>query len=238
MSIFLAIFKQELLILRRNSSKIINNLVFFTIFLTLYFLLNQGSEEVQSNMILELKNAKLIQAEFLLNQSSQNFGFLLSAITFATLTAILLYFGDFMLKDSKDGTVDQLRLVCQNFEIVIAAKILANWLSCCFALIIFGGFLTFIFGNDALFSLEFAVILLLMTLSLSCICGFCGHLSIFSNSLALSAILALPLCIPPILIAASISFSSFWQSFALLSINAIIAANITIFGSAKLVKIS
>ncbi len=221
MTVFLIIFNQETLLLSRNFARLVNNLVFFAVFLTLFFLLNQ----------------KDTTTNFLNSSSELALNSLVCGTIFAILTSILIYFSDFLQRDSEDGTLEQLSLVCQNFEIIILAKILANWFASCFGMIFAGGILAFGLTSDLALSLKLIAVLLIMSFSLSCICAFCGHLGSFSNSLALSAILAFPLCIPSLLIAHLAITSEFFANFWLLLAIAILAANIAIFGSAKLIKI-
>lgn len=221
MQIFFEIFRQEILILRRNSSKLLNNLAFFIMFEAVFFLLLQNYKG-------ELCHE---------NPAIAALDFLTSGTVLAILTSCLIYFGQFLRQDCEDGTIEQLMLACSNFEIVVLAKLLANWLCCCFMVIICSGIFALAISSNFVVACKFSIVIAFLSLILSCICAFCGSLASLCNSLALVAIIALPLAIPPLLIAHLAISEDFFGNMKILIAFALLAVCGSCFVTTKIIKI-
>ncbi|OFW80967.1 MAG: hypothetical protein A2887_01640 [Alphaproteobacteria bacterium RIFCSPLOWO2_01_FULL_40_26] len=200
MSALFIILQQELKLGFRHFGRILANFLFFLIFISSFSLLAQTKE-------------------------NQAFGSSI-AIWIALLSCLIFSSAEFLKKDFDDGSIEQAMLSCENFEIFILAKILANWLILCFPLLIATSFLK----PES----EFLILVFLASLAINFICCFCGCLSILSNSAPLIATIALPLIIPILLI----SCGDFWISFKLLFGLAVFLGLVLTFATAKIVRIA
>ena len=112
MEIFKIIFFHELKILFKSIGKAIDNVLYFFIFLAIFQILTQNFEK---------------------NLHSQLF---VIGTIIALLTSIITINNDFLEKDFRDGSLEQIIIDCQNLEIFVIAKCLANWLSSSFLITI------------------------------------------------------------------------------------------------------
>lgn len=207
MQVFLIIFLQEIKLNFRHFEKIMANLLFFLIFFSIFSLISQ---------------------------SQQNQAFSAEIFIWFSLISVLIFSNcDFLKKDFEDGSLEQILLACENFEIAIFAKMLASWL-CNASPILLAIFLI-------KFDLNFFLIALLASLAINFICCFCGALSLPSNNSALIAVIVLPLIIPILLISQispnNISQNDFYFAAKLLAALAIFCAAFSSFATAKIVKI-
>ncbi len=200
MQIFFIILQQELRINFRHLEKILANFLFFVIFISSFFLLQQN----------EMNQATSVSA----------------AIWISLLSCLIFSSAEFLKKDFDDGTIEQILLSCENFEIFIFAKMLANWLVCCLPIL-----LAILFVKS---ESDFLILIFAASLAINFICCFCGSLSILGNSAPIIAVIALPLIIPILLL----SYGDFFVSLKLLSGLCIFLGAILTFATAKIVKIA
>jgi ABC-type transport system involved in cytochrome c biogenesis permease component len=115
---------------------------------------------------------------------------------------------------------------------------LANWLICALPILISTLPISALIGLDHEMSVNFLILIFLATLSINFICTFCGSLSVLGNSAPMIAVIALPLIIPILLLAYSgLSFDTS-ANFKILSGLCIFIGSISVFATAKIVKIS
>ena len=200
MAVFLIILRQELLLNFRRFERILANFLFFLIFVSVFFLLSQGASEqsVKPSIV----------------------------IWFSLLSCLIFSAGEFLKKDFDDGSLEQALISCENFEIFILAKMLANWLVCCLPILL----MSFILNPNY----EFFLLIFLASLAANFVCCFCGSLSVVGNAAPMIAVIALPLIIPVILLANA----DFAVGFKILSALTIFLAATLSFAAAKIIKIA
>jgi heme exporter protein CcmB len=195
MQIFFILLGYELKINFRQFSRILAGFLFFIIFLSSFYLLTSD---------------QLIPGSII--------------ILFSLISCIIFSSAEFLKKDFESGLSEQMILSCDNFEIFIAAKMLANWLVCSLPIL----FVVGIINPDFLLSALF------VSLIINFICCFCGSLSILGNAAPMIAALALPLIIPVLLIA----LGEVSSSLKILGGLCFFLAPILIFATSKIVKIA
>lgn len=198
MQVFWIIFQHELLLSLRQLSKVLANFLFFLIFLTTFFLISSNQANINISTIIWLS--------------------LLSCLIFSS--------AEFLKKDFEDGTIEQVIISCENFEVFILAKIFSNWFSYCFPILMVVFFMNV--------KTEFLIIILLASITINFICCFCGSLSILGNSAPMIATIALPLIIPILLVAQG-DFSASIK--IILGLGIFLGAILTL-ATAKIVKIA
>lgn len=215
MEIFFTILKHELLLSKKNYSIILANFLFFIISLIIFFMMAQGFD------------FKGVGLEYI---SAVIWILLISCLIFSSL--------EFLKKDFEDGTIEQMLIICSNFEVFTFARMLANWLI--YALpILLAMPLVALFApfNDDLM-INFLILALLASLAINFICTFCGSLSLLENSGSMISIIALPLIIPILLIAnGGIDPENFYFSCKILFGLSILLGAMTSVASAKVIKI-
>ena len=211
MAVFFIVLLQEIRISFKKSSKILANSLFFAIFTSIFFILSQKSQE--------------------------NSQFYLMITIWLILVSCLVFSSiDFLKNDFDDGTIEQSILAIDNFENFILAKMLANWINYALPVIILA---IFVLPESENFSIKQSfLILTLATIIINFICCLAGSLSSLGNSSPLISIIALPLLIPVILVANSALTYDFDAGFKILSGLLLLIAPISIFASAKIIKIS
>jgi len=142
MEVFKIIFFHELKILFKLRGRIIANILYFFIFLAIFQILTQNFDQ---------------------NLHSQ---FFIIGTIIALLTSIIAVNNDFLEKDFRDGALEQIIIDCQNLEIFVIAKCLANWLlslnfllALCGSLSMLGGFASMI----AVIAIPLALPILIIT---------------------------------------------------------------------------
>lgn len=198
MQVFLIFLTHELRINFRKFSRILASFLFFLIFLSSFSLLTQ-------------------------DQSGQSVDASI-AILFSLLSCLIFSSAEFLKKDFESGASEQILISCENFEVFIAAKMLANWIVCCAPILI----VTYFIKPD------FLLLIILVSLLINLICCFCGTLSILGNAAPMISALALPLIIPILLI----TLGDPETSLKLLTGLCFFLAPILIFATAKIVKIA
>lgn len=216
MTIFLTIFAHELLLNFRNLGKIIANFLFFIISCSLFFMIAQG-QEIANNF------------------------YSISIIWLALLFSLIFSAVEFLKKDFEDGSLEQLLISVENFELFILAKMLGNWCISALPILITMPFLGKIINLNQSEIINFLILILLASLIINFICTFCGSLAVLGNSAPLIAVIAMPLIIPILLIAFSGNFNeseSFGNSVKILLGLAVFIGVISVFATTKIIKIA
>lgn len=205
--IFINLLQQDLKNSYRNLAKIIVNLVFFITLssIFLFFMQDVGSQQNQ------LQIFQII-------------------IWIAIIFTIFYQSVDFLRQDYIDGTIEQMILICYNFEIYILSKIIIFWLDFCVPVIIAIFLVMLMMGFSSDIAISNIKALIPATFAISSISFLCGCFNIMSRRATLLAILALPLILPIVILAINIKV----QTLTLLSI---FLAVIAIFSSSKIIKI-
>lgn len=198
MQIFFILLKHELKINLRQFSKILASFLFFLIFLTSFYLLTSDQQ----------------------NQGASD----IVIILFSLISCLIFSTAEFLKKDFDSGAAEQILLSCDNYEVFVGAKILANWLTCAAPIVLILSAIKPEFVCDAI----------LISFLINLICCFCGSLSILGNNAPMIAVVALPLIIPSLLICITESNSS----SNLLALLNIFLGPILVFATTKIVKIA
>ena len=221
---FFIFLKQNLIHAQKNFGRVLQNVLFFLIACSLFFLLAQNQSEQGST-------------EFLM----------CNIIWFSLLFSMIFANSDFLAEDYRDGTVEQMIILCPNLETYIISKIVAAWIIFCLPILAIIPLMLLALGLNSSFILHFVILISLASLAINFICAFCGSLNVAGNSSPMLAILALPLIVPVLLIACGGSISvvaspeenveGFYFSLKLLSgICVFVGATLTI-ATTKIVKI-
>lgn len=195
MQVFLILFSRELKINFRQISRILSSFLFFLIFLSSFYLAAQD-QQIKSSIV----------------------------ILFSLISCLIFSSTEFLKKDFESGASEQILISCENFEVFIAAKMLANWLICSLPILFV----------VAIIDVDFLLTSLFVSLLVNFICCFCGSLSILGNAAPMIAALALPLIIPVLLIA----LGEVDSNLKILSGLCFFLAPILIFATTKIVKIA
>jgi heme exporter protein B len=200
MQTFLIIFLQELKLNFRHFERILANFLFFAIFLSIFFLLSQTQQNQGLNDVI--------------------------FIWFALLAALIFSSSEFLKKDFEDGSLEQISLAVENLEVAIFAKMLANWVICCGAILP----LIFLLKLD----LELLTVVLLGSLVINFLCCLCGSLSMLGNAAPAISVIILPLIIPTLLLAQG----EFAMSVKLLLALVVFSGTTAVFATTRIVKIA
>jgi heme exporter protein CcmB len=214
MEVFKIILFHELKMLFRSKGSMLSNFLYFFIFLAIFQILTQNFDK---------------------NLSSQLF---VIGTIIALLTSIISINNNFLEKDFRDGTLEQIIINCQNLEIFVIAKCLANWLSSSFLTILFASIILKISDLKILNFWQFFVVLILNSLALNFLLALCGSLSMIAGVASMISVIAIPLALP-ILIITSITINENYE----LNIKILLALTIFIiaissFACAKIIKIA
>ncbi|MCE3255834.1 MAG: heme exporter protein [Rickettsiaceae bacterium] len=156
-------------------------------------------------------------------------------LTFAILSASSNQFQ----KDFDDGSFEQLYLSGHVFEIIILAKIFANWLINIVPLIIFLPVIALILKIPDNLITDLILIASITSLLISFMVSFVGSLIISANTTsALLTILVLPLLIPIIILANAAFEDNFAFSIKFLSVLSVFLIPVLTFATAWAVRIS
>lgn len=205
--IFVNLLQQDLKNSYRNLVKVIVNLIFFITLSSvfLFFMQDIGSQQ---------NKLQIFQV----------------TIWIAIIFTIFYQSVDFLRQDYIDGTIEQMILICYNFEIYILSKIIIFWLDFCLPVIVAIFLMMLVMG----FSFDIVIFnikaLIPATFAISSISFLCGCFNIMSRRATLLAILALPLILPIVILAINVKV----QTLTLLSIFLVLIA---IFSSSKIIKI-
>jgi len=236
MAVFFIFLKQELFYNSKNSARFLQNILFFLICCTIFFILLQnqigGQIGGQTQGQLQVPSS-LEQSQFLTS----------IIIWFSLLFSILFANSDFLNEDYRDGTLEQMIIFCENLEVFIIAKIIATWIIFSLPILLMIFPVMLLMGLNSEFAKDFFILAFFASIIINFICAFCGSLNIAANKAPMITILALPLIIPVLLIACSgligkdLGGSDFYYSLKILSGIVIFSVIITTFATTKIVKI-
>lgn len=212
---FWIILQQEFLMNSKNLAKVFQNLLFFFISFSIFFLISQN----QQNQIV---------APFLA----------IDVILFCLIFSLIFSNSEFLYQDFKDGTLEQIIISQPNIEIFILAKMLGNWLTFSLPIILCIPVIGMLIALDKGFMINFFVLILIASLAINFICAFCGSLSMSENKAPLIAILMMPLIIPILLIVCgNMEETSFYSSFKILIGICVFVGSISVLATAKIIRI-
>lgn len=215
----LAIIFRDLKLAFNNISQIFNQIVFFFIAISIFAISFNGFN-FESSAIYKI-----------------------SVIWFCLIFSIIISIGNFLKEDFLDGNLEQFLINSSNFEIIVLAKIIANWLIYCLPLIIFIPLAAIILKIDQISWQQLTLISAIVTLIINLIGCFCASLTLACDkNQSLLTILILPLIIPVIIFANSAFIigedaQNFSNSAIFLSLIFIFLAPILIFLSSLSLKI-
>lgn len=217
---FFIILKHELLLAEKNLAKILQNILFFLISISVFLLISQNLQNQGQNHIL-----------------------VINVILFCLIFSLIFSNSDFLREDAKDGTLDQMLISQANIEVFIAAKMLSNWMVFSLPILVLVPLILVGAGFERSFIINFSAVIFLASLTINCICSFCGSLSIVGNKTPMIAVLALPLIIPILLIActgmeAEESFNAAEKSAKILAGIFVFIASLLTLTTAKIVRIA
>ena len=214
MEIFKIIFFNELKILFKSRGRIIANILYFFIFLAIFQILTQNFDK---------------------NLHSQ---FFIIGTIIALLTSIIAINNDFLEKDFRDGSLEQIIIDCQNLEIFVIAKCLANWFLSSFFIALFASIILKISDFETLNFWQFFLILILNSLSLNFLLALCGSLSMLGGFASMIAVIAIPLALPILIITSATISENYELNIKILMALTAFTIAITSFACAKIIKIA
>jgi len=200
--------KQEMFFAGKNISKFLQNILFFLICCFVF----------------------LMTAQSVLGPENKEF-FLQLIIWFSLLFAIFFSSAEIFSSDFRDGTIEQMIIFCENFEVYVGAKILASWLVFVLPIIIISPLIMIIFSLDIAKISNLFWVSVFTSLSINFVSALCASFNVAENKASLLTILALPLLIPVLLI-------SFDQNIKLLCALAVFFGVISVFAASAIVKIA
>jgi heme exporter protein CcmB len=214
MEVFKIIFFHELKILFKLRGRIIANILYFFIFLAIFQILTQNFDQ---------------------NLHSQ---FFIIGTIIALLTSIIAVNNDFLEKDFRDGALEQIIIDCQNLEIFVIAKCLANWLSSSFLIALLASIILKISNFEILNFCQFFLVLILNSLSLNFLLALCGSLSMLGGFASMIAVIAIPLASPILIITSATISENYELNIKILLALTILIIAISSFACAKIIKIA
>lgn len=214
MEVFKIIFFHELKILFKSRSRIFANILYFFIFSAIFQILSQNFDQ---------------------NLHSQLF--IINTII-ALLTSIIAVNNDFLEKDFRDGSLEQIIIDCQNLEVFVIAKCLANWLSSSFFIALLASIILKFSNFEILNFWQFFLVLILNSLSLNFLLALCGSLSMLGGLSSMISIVAIPLSLPILIITSATISENYALNIKILLALTILIIAISSFACAKIIKIA
>lgn len=214
MEVFKIIFFYELKMLFKFRGRIFANILYFFIFLAIFQILTQNFDQ---------------------NLHSQ---FFIIGTIIALLTSIIAVNNDFLEKDFRDGSLEQIIIDCQNLEIFVIAKCLANWLSSSFLIALLASIILKISNFEILNFWQFFLVLILNSLSLNFLLALCGSLSMLGGFASMIAVIAIPLALPILIITSATISENYELNIKILLALTILIIAISSFACAKIIKIA
>lgn len=208
MTLFFIFLKQEIFFAGKNAGKFLQNILFFLICCFVFLMLAQSLPNLENK-------------EF----------FVQLIIWFSLLFATFFASAEIFASDFRDGTIEQMIIFCENFEVYIAAKILASWIVFVLPIILISPLIMILFGLEASKISSLFWVLVFASLSINFISALCASFNVAENKAALLTILALPLLIPVLLL-------SFDQNAKLLCALAVFCSVVSVFAASAIVKIA
>ena len=214
MEVFKIIFFHELKILFKSRGRIFANILYFFIFSAIFQILSQNFD-----------------------QNSHSQLFIINTLI-ALLTSIIAINNNFLEKDFRDGTLEQIIIDCQNLEIFVMAKCFANWLSSSFFIALFASVILEISNFEILNFGQFFLVLILNSLSLNFLLALCGSLSMLGGLSSMISIVAIPLSLPILIITSATINENYALNIQILIALTILIIVISSFACAKIIKIA
>lgn len=214
MEIFKIIFFHELKMLLKSRGRIFANILYFFIFLAIFQILTQNFDQ---------------------NLYSQ---FFIIGTIIALLTSIIAINNDFLEKDFRDGSLEQIIIDCPNLEIFVIAKCLANWLSSSFFIALLASIILKFSNFEILNFWQFFLVLILNSLSLNFLLALCGSLSMLGGISSMISIVAIPLSLPILIITSATISENYALNIKILLALTILIIAISSFACAKIIRIA
>lgn len=214
MEVFKIIFFHELKTHFKFRSRIFANILYFFIFSAIFQILSQNFD-----------------------QNSHSQLFIINTII-ALLTSIIAVNNDFLEKDFRDGSLEQIIIDCQNLEIFVIAKCLANWLSSSFFIALLASIILKFSNFEILNFWQFFLVLILNSLSLNFLLALCGSLSMLGGLSSMISIVAIPLSLPILIITSATISENYALNIKILLALTILIIAISSFACAKIIKIA
>jgi heme exporter protein CcmB len=214
MEVFKIILFYELKILFKLRGRIIANILYFFIFLAIFQILTQNFDQ---------------------NLHSQ---FFIIGTIITLLTSIIAVNNDFLEKDFRDGSLEQIIIDCQNLEIFVIAKCLANWLSSSFFIALLASIILKISNFEILNFWQFFLVLILNSLSLNFLLALCGSLSMLGGFASMIAVIAIPLALPILIITSATISENYELNIKILLALTILIIAVSSFACTKIIKIA
>jgi len=214
MILFKIFFTNELNLILKSKGRVLANILYFLIILSIFQILTQNFDHnIQPSLFI-----------------------IISII--ALLCSIITLNHDFLEKDFRDGTLEQILIHCQNLEIFVLAKCLANWLiSCSFIIFIASVFSQIIEANILNFWHIF-IALNLSSLSLFFLFALCGSLSMVGGFASMMSVVALPIAMPILIISTASVLDEFYINIKILMALTTLIICISTLGCSKIIKIA
>ena len=156
----------------------------------------------------------------------------------AILTSVITINNDFLEKDFRDGSLEQIIIHCSNLEIFVIAKCLASWLSSSFLIALLATIILKISAFEILNFWQFFLVLILNSLSLSFLLAFCGSLSMLGGFTSMISIIAIPLALPILIITSATINENYELNIKILFALTILIIAVSSFACAKIIKIA
>lgn len=206
----LTIIKQELNLSIKNASNLVQSLVFFLITISIFAITTNVNDTLIAIAIIWI------------------------CLTFS----ILLSSNQQFQRDFDDGTFEQLYLSGYVFEIIILAKIFANWLFNTLPLIIILPIIALILKVPTNLFFDLIAISIIASLLINFMVSFASSLTLCANaSSSLLTILVLPLLVPIIIFANTAFSGDFVISIKLLLAIFVFLAPILTFSTSLAIKV-
>ncbi|MDA0902145.1 MAG: heme exporter protein CcmB [Proteobacteria bacterium] len=194
------IIKQELSLAFSKLSNVINPLIFFFISISIF----------------SISFGNLVHQEIYQQLN-------IAVIWFCLMFSILLGANHCFKEDFEDGTIEQLFMSGYMFELIVATKILGNWITHCLPLILVVPIAAIILKLTPDLIINLILVTAIVTLIISFIASFCSSLILGANAgYSLLTILVMPLSIP-IIIFANSAFINFDQQIFTSSLQFLLA---------------
>jgi heme exporter protein CcmB len=214
MEVFKIIFFHELKMLFKSRGRIFANILYFFIFSAIFQILSKNFDQNSHSQL------------FIIN------------IVIALLTSIIAVNNDFLEKDFRDGSLEQIIIDCQNLEIFVIAKCLANWLSSSFFIALLASIILKVSNFEILNFWQFFLVLILSSLSLNFLLALCGSLSMLGGLSSMISIVAIPLSLPILIITSATISENYSLNIKILLALTILIIAISSFACAKIIKIA
>lgn len=214
MGLFKIFFNNELKIIFKSKGKILANILYFLVLLSIFQILTQNFDKnLQPSLFIVVTIIALVCSIITINHN-------------------------FLEHDFRDGTLEQIIIHCPNLEIFVIAKCLANWLSSCLLTIFVACIFSQIIDSQILNFWHLLPTLILSSLSLFFLFAFCGSLSMIGGFASMISVVAMPLALPVLIITATCIADDFYLNIKILLALTLLIMSISSVGCGKIIKIA